>query len=468
MMPLAEGSSRETIASNIKEMIRAGHDPKQAAAAAYREAGEDCDLTEDEFEALAKEYAEDSVSVITFAIDRASARRRDLDGRLHVELTNISKATVNPYYGREIPLAGLDPNKVYQVFREPAALAAAAPTFNNIPLMDNHIIVSADDPQKSRVVGSTGTDATFDGEYLRNSLVVWDAAAIARIESGEQKEISCAYRYVATLKSGTYKGLPYDVVMRDIVGNHVALVQEGRAGPDVVVEDSKLRGADMKFTKIKGTLAAKFATDSAIDKAMRPYLFLALDEMEEEVEAEDGDPDEEDCESKAKDKAKDMKAKDEAEAEEKKAADKRAKDKAAKDKRARDKAARDAEGDPPATVEDEDPEEKEKAMDAAIDKRVQAATDAALAAYAKSRDELEDAKAIVMPICGSLHGMDSADAVYRFALDGAHVDHKDIKELSALKQMVKMIPKPGAPANFTMDSADRSNIIPIRGLRHYA
>ena len=42
-MPLAEGSSKETIAANIREMIRAGHDPKSAAAAAYREAGEDCE-----------------------------------------------------------------------------------------------------------------------------------------------------------------------------------------------------------------------------------------------------------------------------------------------------------------------------------------------------------------------------------------------------------------------------------------
>jgi hypothetical protein len=38
---------------------------------------------------------------------------------------------------------------------------------------------------------------------------------------------------------GVFKGEPYDGVMRDIVGNHVALVTEGRAGDDVVVGDSK-------------------------------------------------------------------------------------------------------------------------------------------------------------------------------------------------------------------------------------
>jgi hypothetical protein len=38
-MPLKAGSSRATISSNIREMVRAGHPVKQAAAAAYRKAG---------------------------------------------------------------------------------------------------------------------------------------------------------------------------------------------------------------------------------------------------------------------------------------------------------------------------------------------------------------------------------------------------------------------------------------------
>lgn len=38
-MPLKKGSSKETIAKNIQEMIRAGHKPSQAIAAAYANAG---------------------------------------------------------------------------------------------------------------------------------------------------------------------------------------------------------------------------------------------------------------------------------------------------------------------------------------------------------------------------------------------------------------------------------------------
>lgn len=36
-MPLEKGSSDDTRSENIREMIDAGHDPKQAEAAAYRQ-----------------------------------------------------------------------------------------------------------------------------------------------------------------------------------------------------------------------------------------------------------------------------------------------------------------------------------------------------------------------------------------------------------------------------------------------
>ena len=118
-----------------------------------------------------------------WAFDR-SARTIDADGRMHVAMSNISKATVNPYYGREIPgweELGLSPDHIYNLLRDPGELAKAASTFNNLPLLSIHKAVSAAKPEKDLVVGSTGTDAEFSAPYLRNSLVIWDAAAIAGI-----------------------------------------------------------------------------------------------------------------------------------------------------------------------------------------------------------------------------------------------------------------------------------------------
>jgi hypothetical protein len=39
-MPLLPGHDRKTISHNIAELIKAGHTPASAAAAAYRKAGE--------------------------------------------------------------------------------------------------------------------------------------------------------------------------------------------------------------------------------------------------------------------------------------------------------------------------------------------------------------------------------------------------------------------------------------------
>ena len=175
------------------------------------------------------------------AFDRsASARRVDENGYMHVASSHITKATVNPYYGAEIPgweAAGLDPQKVYQGLRDPQELQKSLPTWAGLPLHIEHHVDSADDPQKLTRVGSVGTDVRWEAPYGDAPLAVWDRQAITAIEDGSFRELSCAYRYTPDFTPGVYEGTPYDFVMRDIRGNHVALVEEGRAGPDVVVAD---------------------------------------------------------------------------------------------------------------------------------------------------------------------------------------------------------------------------------------
>jgi 8-oxo-dGTP pyrophosphatase MutT (NUDIX family) len=176
------------------------------------------------------------------AFDRSMARQLDQDGRLHVSRTPISKATVNPYLGKEIPKykeLGLKANETYRLWRHPDELKKAAQTFNAIPLLIKHVPVSADDHKPDLVVGSLGTDAEFDAPYLYNSIVSWVQDAIDRIDDGSQKQLSASYHYEADMTPGTTpEGLPYDGIMRNIKGNHVALVKEGRAGPDVAVADA--------------------------------------------------------------------------------------------------------------------------------------------------------------------------------------------------------------------------------------
>lgn len=186
-----------------------------------------------------------------------SARHYDANGYLHVANSHISKETVNPYYGSEIMELGeglkLDPDKIYYGYRPGAELEKAAATFNGLPLLFEHHFDSAEEPQKEHRVGSLGTDAAFNAPYLDNSLIITDAKAIIAIENGDYKELSSAYRYTPDFTTGEFEAQKYDFIMRDIVGNHVALVQEGRVGRDVAVADSQIKnkGENKGMDKMK-------------------------------------------------------------------------------------------------------------------------------------------------------------------------------------------------------------------------
>ncbi len=215
---------------------------------------------------------------ITFDVKK-SMRSYDDNGYLHVALTPISKACVNPYYGYEIPdwmKLGLQRNRIYFGLRDPDELKKGAPTFNGLPLLMDHHSISADIPAKEYVVGATGTDAVFDGTYLKNSLAVHDAEAIRSIEDGSTREISCAYRFTPDFTPGVFNmdgdSIHYNFIMRDISGNHVALVAEGRAGHDVAVADSlpkitRRENGNVRTRKVTRKITRKsFASEKKVAK----------------------------------------------------------------------------------------------------------------------------------------------------------------------------------------------------------
>lgn len=170
-----------------------------------------------------------------------SNREIDSNGFLRVSDCNITRVQVAGYLGKEIPNYKefeLEPDKIYYVLRPEAELKKAVETFNNLPLTRKHIEIDVDNVPKEDIVGSLGDSAVYEDGFIKNSLIVYDQKYIDRIQNGKQKELSCGYRYTPVRQSGEFEGQHYDFVMTDIVGNHVALVKEGRAGHDVVVSDS--------------------------------------------------------------------------------------------------------------------------------------------------------------------------------------------------------------------------------------
>lgn len=374
------------------------------------------------------------------AFDRATMRLIDVDGRLHVKVSHISKAAVNPYYGREIPgceAMGLEPDRIYQLLRDPGELAKAAATFNNIPLLDKHIAVSADDPQKDSIVGSTGTDAAFVDPYLDNSLVIWDAAAIAGIRTGEQRELSSAYRYVADMTPGVYEGVPYDGRMTEIVGNHVALVPVGRAGADVLVSDSLPEELHpMKKSQAaaaRAALGAHLQPQLAQDGALPTFRALFAKPTTVKKLAEDA--------AKAFPGAKlDPAALTKVlqfaldEAEEKDPKDKPAEDEDDEDDDKKDKKAEDEDDeDEQVAAADEDDEKDDKVDKKAMDSALKAVERNTI----KRMNDIRAAEEEVRPLIGAVVAQDSAEAVYKLALDAAGVDVTGVHP-SAYRALVRM------------------------------
>ncbi|HBY8533011.1 TPA: DUF2213 domain-containing protein [Klebsiella pneumoniae] len=349
----------------------------------------------------------------SLAFDRASVRTIDANGRLQISRTNISKANVNAYYGREIPGSeelGLEPNKLYRLWRHPDELRKAAKTFNNIPVLSKHIPDFPNDPPNEFRVGVTHSNAEFDGTYLTVGMSIWDNSAIAGIESGEQRELSASYKYVADMTPGvTPDGEPYDGVMRDIFGNHEALVPDGRAGPDVLVADSLPPELNHmrkhKVAAIRATLKPLLAQDADLEAEVRKAL-LALDKAEKEDEKENKPADDEDDDEKDKKKTAD----DEDDEED-------------KDKKK--------------TAEDEDDEEDDKVSKTAMDSAIRLAADSATKKAAENFRKIREAEQVVRPLIGDVVAMDSAEDVYRTALEQSGVDIAGVHP-SAYPAMVKM------------------------------
>lgn len=361
------------------------------------------------------------------AFDKKSARHYDRNGHLVVDSTIITKASVNPYYGSEIPNheeLGLIPDKVYNLLRDPQELKKALPTFGGLQLLIKHIPVDSDEPQKEYTIGSVGTDLSMDGDDVKSSLRIWDKEAINLIESEKLRELSSGYAYTPDMTAGVFNGEPYDGIMRDIHGNHVALVERGRIGRDAIIADSlpiELMEQSMKLkkgalAKVEAKLKAKLGLDADIGASVLKEI---IDEVIENTEHVVEDTDEVkklegavDSDDKAEDEDKDDQTQDEDEGEKAKS---ERKELGETDK------------------DDRDAKKDDKAMDAAS-----IALDAENRAV-KRVTALFEARELVKPLIGQV-ALDSAEQVYKMALDHAGVDTKDVHP-SAYKAMASLVIK---------------------------
>lgn len=99
--------------------------------------------------------------------------------------------------------------------------------------------------EEKGVHGVTGEEIEFDGETLYANLKLFSDAMGNEIENGK-KELSLGYRCKYMKQRGVYKGQEYEYIQVNLRGNHLALVDEGRMGPDVAVQDSAIPSDEPK------------------------------------------------------------------------------------------------------------------------------------------------------------------------------------------------------------------------------
>jgi len=420
------------------------------------------------------------MNILKLAFDRTS-RTFDADGRLHIGTSHISKANICPYYGSEIPgyiELGLDASKVYRLLRDPVELERAAPTFARLQILSEHVpitvdILAEDEDLKKLIIGSIGSDVSFKFPYLNADLCIFDKSAIAGIETDQIKELSCAYRYIPVMEPGEFEGQAYDGRMTGIQGNHLALVEVGRAGSDVVVADKDpfiIKESAMKMTKFGKAIFAALcaaspvlAADSAVmalvsnanrknlDKAGIVAKLIALDaNMDPEKlgnmldtmsDAQDDPkptviPPQDEPNANPVDSAKALLAG------------------KVDDETLQAILALIS----PVIAGDEDEPDDD-------DKMSKEEVKAAMDGLRVELREAENARRDVQPVVGDVIGLDSAAAIYGFALDHMKIDHKGVKDVVALRTIYKVASanvgvEKDAPKLIAQDAADALAMFP--------
>ncbi|OTA14606.1 phage protein [Xenorhabdus vietnamensis] len=249
-----------------------------------------------------------------------SKRTYDLNGWLEVKDNPITKVGVFDYLGSEIGAPVAD--QIYKVLRPQEELEniATINSFKLMPFVDEHEMLGkeATPAEKKGIEGVIGESVYFDYPYLKGNIKILSNSALNQIHSGKI-ELSPGYSCRYDFTPGTFDGEHYDAIQRDIRANHLALVEEGRTGPDVAVQDQRIITIDTKELvsmpteeKDKGNTTDNGFTPEQTE-ALQAMIAAAIaglgqppasDEDSEKKETNNGDP-EQKQQDEAEEKAED-------------------------------------------------------------------------------------------------------------------------------------------------------------------
>ena len=204
----------------------------------------------------------------------------------------INRIGIYDYLGREIGMDGADSMKSFKVLRRPEEVFSPATlaSFEGKPVTDDHPpenVTSENIHAFARghtqnVRRGTGKD---EG-YTIADLYITDPQLVDDVMNGK-RQISCGYTYdLFPHKNGTFE-------QQSLRGNHVAVVDEGRAGRRVSIKDSKPkiteRGRKMA-SENKSGLWGRMMKVFATDESTTPEDLEELNKLKKPEDSEDEAP----------------------------------------------------------------------------------------------------------------------------------------------------------------------------------
>lgn len=191
---------------------------------------------------------------IRIADANTSKREKDSNGFLIVKDNPIAKAGVFDYLLSEVfSQVEKDKDRIVRVCREFENLKANKDSFKGKPIKWEHFWVGKEG-QTQTADGAIFGEVRADEPYLKADLIIYNKDLIAKIEAGEVVELSPAYEANIEAIEGSYNGEGYSYLQKLKEVNHLAVVETGRSGSDLKIQDKK------------GTLTMKETKGSFIDK----------------------------------------------------------------------------------------------------------------------------------------------------------------------------------------------------------
>lgn len=268
-MPLKKGSSRADIEANIAELIKAGHEPDQAEAIAYRQAG----LTRDR-------YTFADLQGVYTPTKLSAKMSLTPEGFLLCQDVPIARTGQMVYGEGEVPVEarpdGLiiisrDPDEVFR----PETMASFEGKPVTLGHPDEFVGPESWNSLSHGTVSNVRRGTGIEDDFLFADLLITSKQAIDEVQQG-LREVSCGYE-------ADYEQMePGRGVQRKIVGNHVALVERGRCGPRCAIGDEDMP-KKINRSKIGDFLRRAFKAKDAAE----------LEALEKEAEAMDEESEEE-------------------------------------------------------------------------------------------------------------------------------------------------------------------------------